>query len=82
MSLKIFLICTGVNLCCMGFGHLFYSPLLSCGTWRRNGSGGFAHPGKQEATTGKGLFGNLFYSFHYQLKGFSYQIHIDRLLYT
>ena len=36
-----------------GLGHVLYSPLSSCSTWRRNGSGVLVHPGKQAATAGK-----------------------------
>ena len=70
------------DLCCMGFGHILNSPLSSCDMWRCNGSGAFAHPGKQAVTAGKRFFSYPFYSPSCQVESFSHPIYITTKCYS
>ena len=80
---------------CQNFGHLdrvflgrryLWSTLCSllswCRKWRCTGTATSECSGKQEATTGKGLCGNLLYSSCHQLKGLSHLIHITAERYS
>ena len=47
-----------------------------CRKWKCTGTAASEYSGKQEATTRKGLCGNLFYSSCHQFKGLSHPIHV------
>ena len=77
-----FLSSVQVNFCRVGFRHILGSPLSFCGTWRCNGLGAFAHPGKQAATAGKRFFSYPFYSPSCQVEGFSHLIYVTTKCYS
>ena len=63
----------------LGWRHLgciLCSLLWWCRRWKCTGTAASECSGKQEATTGKGLFGDLFYSSCHQFKGLSHPIHV------
>ena len=63
-------------------GHVLDSPLSSCSTWKRNGSGALVHPGKQAATAGKRFFSHFLDSSRCQTEGFSHPIYITTKHYS